>query len=159
MGLFAISIKVKAQEQIKGQEWKSIVTLRTTRDEVEKRFGKPDESDDSGPVKLYKLENYNLLVNYAHGCNNTEKSDYNVPQNTVTHFTVYLKFGKKIPLTALNIDKTKFEKTVLPSETYLSNNDEGVSYRISEDEVWVISIDFYPKKEDYKLNCSKLSKK
>lgn len=152
IGLIVLSIEIKAQKEAKEQEWKSIAVLQTTRAEVEKQFGKSAKGWEKGMV-LYELEHYNLLVLYSKGCTGKNDEDYNVPLDTVTHFTVYLK--KEIPLSIINIDKMKFEKTVLPPNFSLSSMDEGVTYRISADEMWLISIDYYPKKEQYKFKCQK----
>lgn len=156
------SISANAQNKAEAQEWKSIVTLKTTRAELENQFGKPSESWGKGQSSgLYKLAYYNLLVNYSKGCTGKPQNgndEYDVPPETVTHFTVYLK--EDLPLSILNIDRTKFEKIIIsPIEIVLDSVEEGVNYRISEDEIWAISIYYRPKKADYNLVCQKKSDK
>lgn len=154
--LLVFSISVNAQKIAEAQEWKSIVTLKTTRAELENRFGTSGEGWGKGAM-LYELEDFNLLVIYSNGCTGDKNADYDVPPDTVLIYTVYLK--EKMPLSAMNIDRTKFKKTVYPPGVYLENEDQGVTYRISNDEHWIIKISYRPKKADYKLVCQKKSDK
>lgn len=159
-GIIVFISNVKGQQQTERQEWKSIRILHTTRLQVEKQFGAPTDDREFKFQSLYKQKDYNLLVYYNKRCTSSEDiNNYDVPPDTVKYLIVYLK--KPMLLSAFNIDIknldiTKFEKTMEPQGRYLNDIDENVTYRLSDnDETSVISIDYRPKKEDYKLNCAK----
>ncbi len=158
-GIIVFSSNVKGQQQTKGQEWKSIKILRTTRSEVEKQFGEPTDDREFKFQSLYEQKDYNLLVYYNKGCtDSTDVDNYDVPAETVKNLIVYLK--EPMSLSAFNIDiknldTTKFEKYWGHQSASLEEIDEGITYRLSaaSDEASVISISYRPKKKEQIKLC------
>jgi len=128
------------------KEWRGIVPLRSTRADVERTLGKPN-----APYGRYKIENEEADIGYSGDrCDN----GWNVPRDTVIRILVSLS-GKR-RLSEFNLDMNKFKKwsdTHLIGNTYYTNRDEGVTYRVLENGV-VLSIYYEPTTEDEGLQCA-----
>jgi hypothetical protein len=148
--LFAILLFFSASN---AGEWCGIKPLYSTRQDVERILGMPDEKDYS----LFKLEKEVVIIDYSNGvCSDDSYKHYNVPKNTVLSFTVHSKW---IPLSKLTVDKTKFKliKLLQPNIFWYSNEEEGIRYDVRND--MVISAEYLPTANDNHLLCPAKSQK
>ena len=118
------------------KEWRGIVPLKSTRADVERLLGPPDE-----PLTFtYYLANDIVGVEYSkYGCKpapvvagwpTPPLEGWDVRPDTVIAIRTTLK--KRIPLSSLSIDLTKFKKiraSHVPTHFYYVNRDSGFTIR------------------------------
>lgn len=91
--------------QTKG--WRDIVPLHSTRKDVERLLGVPQES--RGVSSTYQTDEGKVLAFYSAGPYEKGKSEgWNVPRDTVVSITFYPK--GKMPVSDLRLNRTKYEK-------------------------------------------------
>ena len=117
--------------QRKGNEWRGIVPLHSTREDVEQLLG-----SSSGFCKcLYKTDAENIRVNYSIGrCGQGERSNSDVPPDTVLGVTVHPK--NRPLLCELEVDIKKLKKTEDPElrgTFWYDNDEEGITYYVLPD--------------------------
>ena len=122
---------------LEAAEWRGIIPLKSTRADVERLLGKPDN------YKRYEFENERASIQYETvPGDRTDRCDCFVQIDTV--LDIYVDVEVEMKFSVLNIDKTKFEKTIppkYPNITVYSNWKDGIIYEIDEkdDRVWNIS--------------------
>ncbi|MEP6924165.1 MAG: hypothetical protein ABI954_06850 [Pyrinomonadaceae bacterium] len=149
----ALSLPCLAQENNKSPDLKFIKLFHTTRTEVERVFGKSEDSNDKHEG-FYKSKEFNLLITYSYGkCTDKDNSGWNIPRETVTHLNVH--FGMKpVLFSSLNLDRSKFQSgRAYHQGFFLENVAEGISLSIAEDETQVYSISYFPNKNSTPLKC------
>jgi len=128
------------------KDWRGVVPLRSTRADVERLLGKPN-----APYGRYNIENEEADITYSsERCAN----GWNVPRDTVIRILVSLSGNRN--LSEFRVDPNKFRKesdTHLTGNTYYTNRDQGVTYRVLESGV-VLSIYYEPTNEDDSLRCA-----
>jgi hypothetical protein len=128
------------------KDWRGIIPLRSTRADVEGALGKPN-----APYGRYHIKNEEADITYSgERCRN----GWNVPPDTVIRIAVSLSGNRK--LSEFNLDPNKFRKesdTQLTGNTYYTNREQGVTYRVLENGT-VVSIYYGPTKEDEGLRCA-----
>jgi hypothetical protein len=132
------------------KEWRGIVPLKSTRADVERLLGAPDEPGGT----LYILENENVLVWYSNGSCERNPKGWNVPRGVVTEFTVY--YATKLPASTLKLDESKYEKFNDPEVkrfVYYKNEDEGILIQVDTNLGVVNNITFFPEAKDNYLRC------
>jgi hypothetical protein len=155
--IFVTAILCSAQTPI--NEWQGIKPLHSTRNDVEKLFGKPMK----GETHLYDTPEVRVSVYYNKGtCKENKSNSFDVPRGTVFSFLVSFKTSFNVREI---IDKSSqpFEKVADPkmegqfqyfsqdgsvriaTEISSDNNIEGVRYII-----------YSPTKADDYLRCSSL---
>ena len=103
------------------KEWRSIIPLRSTRGDVERLFGKPNQ------LGHYQIQNEKVSIWYSEGaCKSSPESlakancECLVAKDTVLRIAVTL--DSPIKISELGIDKKKYERTPIeayqPSATY-----------------------------------------
>lgn len=139
---------------VPGKEWRGIVPLHSTRDDVIRLFG---VSSDGGAY-AYTFENEQVFFHYQ-----TQDSEcgkiwgrWNVPLDTVLGLTIYPKI--KALFTDLKLDMSKFKKNKihLPGMYRYVNEEEGISYAV--DDGVAAQIDYFPAAADKRLACPKEEK-
>jgi len=113
------------------KSWRGITPLKSTRADVERLLGKPNN------LGRYQFENERASIHYAEtGCDRPSDCTCLVPKDTVLH--VFVTIEVEMKFSALKIDKAKYEKRrdrhLLTFVSY-SNADEGVVYIVADDEV------------------------
>lgn len=133
----------------RGKEWRGIVPLKSTRADVERLFGKPNQ------LGRYEIENERVSIFYAERpCNNS----YNLAQTNCyclvakdTVFRISVTLDRAVKVARLGIDKKNYERTLVnaaePTATY-ADFTEGIVYTISESEDAVTHIVYLPSAKD-----------
>lgn len=137
--------------EVRAKEWRGIVPLKSTRADVERLFGKPNEQG------LYQIQNERVSIWYSKGpCDSMSAAvakpncECLVAKDTVLRIAV--TFDSPVKDSKLGIDKKKYERTVVdgtyrPTATY-ADFTEGVVYTIRESEDVVTNIDHLPSAKD-----------
>lgn len=133
------------------KEWRGITPLKSTRDEVERLLGKPNQ------LGRYEIQNERATITYSKGlCNGAVGAlakvncECLVPKDTVLKIAV--TFDSAIKVSDLGINKRKYERTAVdrayrPTATY-SDFTMGVVYTIRESDDAVTNIDYLPSAKD-----------
>lgn len=140
---------------VSAKEWRGIVPLSSTRADVERLFGKPNELD------RYEVNGERADIIYSDGpCkgwyHSLEKTNCKcmVPKDTVLSIYVepdQLKFSK------LRIDKSKFTRTAIVVGNAMfsySNATDGIVYTVDEVHDEVIDVEYLPSFAD----CERLTR-
>jgi hypothetical protein len=125
------------------KEWRGIVPLKSTRADVERLLGKPNE------LGRYQFENERAYIRYSNGCDRLADCLYLVPKDIVVD--IYVNLEVELKFSDLNIDRTKYEKTKsthLPTIVTYANNEEGIIYTVDEKDDEVTDIDYLPAARD-----------
>lgn len=134
----------------------NIVPLRSTRADVERKYGPPMDDLKS----LYDTDGARILVFYqkercADGGAKSQatRRGWDVPIDTVLFFRVSPK--SRISLRELGVDETKYQKFVSPLDATTYYNDEaaGISIAVGSTERWVKEITYSPTSKDGHLRC------
>jgi hypothetical protein len=144
------SLILPASRLPRPKEWRGIVPLKSTRADVERLLGAPDEPGGT----LYILENENVHVWYSNRSCERDPKGWNVPRGVVTEFTVY--YATKVPASTLKLDESKYKKFNDPDVTslvYYNNEDEGILVQVDTNWGIVNNITFYPEAKDNYLRC------
>lgn len=129
---------------ISAQEWRRIVPLHTTCDDV-KAILKVD--DCKIPVSNYKIANTAYNINFSNG-----DDEWNVPRGTVTG--AIIRFQSDIKLKELGVDLEGFEivpEDDLPNAWIYRNDKKGIRISVQTmtdggAEKYVTGIQLYPSK-------------
>lgn len=130
--------------------WRDITPLTSTRADVERLFGKPND------LGRYEIENERAYIFYSEGqCTGRyrnlteEKCECLVAKDTVLRIAVTLDRGVK----SGRFDKTKFKRERLRSggsrSTY-SDLDDGIVYTVDDSDGLITAIDYWPSITDCK---------
>jgi len=132
-------------ENASAKEWRGIVPLKSTRAEVERRFGKPNERGD------YELNDERVSIDYADGpCVDLyftlgkENCKCLVAKGTV--MSIYVQPTVKRKFSGLKLDLTRFTRQAIvpyPDNFAYYNPTEGVDYTVDESEDEIKTIDYY----------------
>jgi hypothetical protein len=135
--------------------WKEIVTLRSTRAEVEKMMGKGEEH---AFIAYYPVKNGGLHIEYSDGrCRPGQYRGWKVPEGTVIEL-VYAPFNSPPVFSSFHLDISKFRITrespdVPELITYICD-DEGIAYTVQLDGT-VSEIRYFQATQYERLRCSK----
>ncbi len=137
-----------------GKGWRGIIPLHSTRADVERLLGAPEEPDTKH-VSVHKLENEVVSIIYATGppCGKDAPSGWQVPRGTVVHITVAPRTAMR--LADLKLDESKYKRMgdghLIDVASYI-NEEEGIKVAVFQDDV-VTYITYFPAKEDNHLLC------
>ncbi len=126
--------------------WRGLVPLHSTRTDVEKILGVPEQS---GSTAIYRTNQGVIEVNYAVAPCKGKTLGWNVPADTVLE----IHFAPK-DREPLKIDKTRFLLAVghVARPTYINLRD-GLKYEFLPDET-LYSISYIPDKRNQRLRCA-----
>lgn len=148
-GLFLSSLILTNQLNVKSQDWRQIVPLKSTRAEVERLLG----STTGAYFGQYELKQGSLFIEYSSGpCRPERKGGWNVPRDVVimVHFTP--KKGKRIA--DLKLDPKKFRIIVddhVIGALYYVNDEDGVTYAVQGGKIEF--VEYHAAKKDEHLYC------
>ena len=141
------------QQTVFAKEWHGIVPLKSTRADVERLLGKPNE------LGLYELNGEAASMIYSSGpCKglyrSLEKANCRclVPKDTV--LSIYVEPRQPQKFSALGIARSKFTRTAIVSSADLfsySDLNEGIVYTIDESKNEIRDIEFLPSSSDCKV--------
>jgi hypothetical protein len=134
---------------VKGQDWRQIVPLKSKRAEVERLLG----ATSTAYFAEYELKQGSLFIEYSSGpCRIERKGGWNVPRDVV----IMVSFTPKhrIRIATLKLDPKKFRRVVddhVIGIYYYINDAEGITYQVQSGKVdWV---EYHPAKRDEHLYC------
>jgi hypothetical protein len=134
---------------VKGQDWRQIVPLKSTRDEVERIFG----ATTTAYFAEYELKQGSLFIEYSSGpCKAERKGGWNVPRDVVIMVSFTPKHKTRIA--TLKLDPKKFRKVVddhVIGVLYYVNDEEGITYQVQSGRVDF--VEYHPAKRDEHLYC------
>ena len=129
-----------------GKEWKGLTPLRSTRADVERLLGKPNQ------LGRYEIQNERVTITYSEGpCISAFGALAEANCECLVAKDIVLKiavtFDSPVTVSKLAIDKKKYERTAVdaayePTATY-SDFTEGVVYTIRESDDAVTNIDYF----------------
>lgn len=141
---------------LQSNSWRSIRPLHSTRDDVERTFGKPQRQlITQAYVYITTEEKFEVL--YSEGpCTVSSVGKWNVPVDTVLQITVYPQ--RTLPLDDLDLDDTKYAKAPdpnIPNSFFLINRAEGVMIQTQKRDGYeqVMAIEYSRSGDDIKLLC------
>jgi hypothetical protein len=142
-----------------GKGWRGITPLHSTRADVERLLGPPEEPDKKH-VSVHKLENEVVSIIYATGppCGEDMPSGWQVHAGIVVDITVAPRTTMR--LSDLKLDESKYKRMDgghLSDVAYYINKEEGIEVEVIKDEV--ASITYFPAEEDNHLHCPKSQQK
>ena len=146
--LTAFLVMLPTCAQPKPIGWHGLVPLRSTRSDVIRLFGPPNVDG-----RYYEIDNYTVHIDYSDGPCEKGKSGWKVPRDTV--ISISLAPTQDLKFSDLQIDKQKYKKSKdgeLPGIVYYTNDAEGITISVSEDEVR--NIYYNPKSKDDHLRCT-----
>ena len=153
--LVHVSISAICLAQESTPAWSTLIPLKSTRSEVEKILGKPDQTFDS--YALYRNGDGLFSVWYSlGGCGHKiEGLQWNVPKGLMT--SLFVRANKTMPMTKYisNIDDYRREEMPYDRILYVSPN-EGLIFetiKSKDRDKLVYSVTLDPTKEQDKLRC------
>jgi hypothetical protein len=145
--LTALLLMVPTCPQRKPMGWHGVIPLRSTRADVVRLLGPPNVDG-----RYYEINNNTVHIDYSDGPCEKRKTGWNVPRDTVV--SISLAPTNDLKFSELQIDKKKYKKSMdgeLPNVVYYTNNAEGITISVSEDEVR--NIYYSPTSKDEHLRC------
>lgn len=147
---FLLFLMLANQNYVKGQDWRRIVPLKSTRADVERLLG-PTKEPYFG---VYHLKEGVLDIEYSSGpCSPERKGGWNVPKDVV--ITVNFSPKRKTRIGDLKLDRTKFRKIVdeqVIGILYYVNDEEGITYQVQSGKVDY--VEYGPVRRDEHLYCA-----
>lgn len=149
VALFLPFLILTNQFNVKGQDWRQIVPLKSTRAEVERLLG----STTGAYFAQYELKQGSLFIEYSSGpCKAERKGGWNVPKDVVTmvHFTP----KHRTRIADLKLDPKKFRKIVddhVIGALYYVNDEDGITYAVQNGRVDF--VEYHSAKRDENLYC------
>jgi hypothetical protein len=130
-----------------GRGGQGLVPLRSTKVDVERLLGTPEETGD---ITWYRARGDLVGVVYAASRCQGRLLGWNVAANTVLEINV--KPQNKYNLAELNLDKSKFVRAYGHVGQVYINLDEGIRYELSPDDN-VETISYIPSTANNRLRC------
>ncbi|HEV2913029.1 MAG TPA: hypothetical protein VGX92_06915 [Pyrinomonadaceae bacterium] len=130
---------------LRAAEWRGITPLKSSRADVERLLGQPNK------LGRYEFENERAYVHYARGssCQQTDDCWCSAPADTVLY--IYVEMEVEVKLSALSLDKSKYKKYTSPQDPAIAtytNDDEGITYHVNQEDGTVTAIDYLPASRD-----------
>lgn len=125
------------------EPWKGITPLKSTRSDVERVLGKPN--DGSG----YKMRDVYVRVYYREGLKSNASCESMVGEDVVIRIRVYPTKKKKLARQDLDLKKftVEIDPHLLVYETYYSR-ELGIVYNVSRSSRAIESITYLPSAKD-----------
>lgn len=134
---------------VKGQDWRQIVPLKSTRADVERLLG----TTTGAYFAQYELKQGSLFIEYSSGpCRPERKGGWNVPRDVVITVNFTPKHRRRIA--DLKLDPKKFRKVVddhVIGVLYYVNDEEGITYQVQSGKIDF--VEYHPAKRDEHLYC------
>jgi hypothetical protein len=155
LGIFILILVVPIYSQ--NQDWRRLIALESTREEVEKILGKSDKYFET--YGTYHTATGKFAVWYSKGgCHkNVEGLQYNVPARKMTRLLVYLDKSLSLETYISNIKEYEKQESPGGSSRYLyTSPDETTIYQTimkKDGTEFVYTIEIQPSKNKQQLLC------
>ena len=148
--LFSLLTLVLMTQTSLAKEWRGIVPLRSTRADVERRFGKPDKWGN------YEFKDERVSFRYGGGhCKGfyltLGEDNCKCLLNKDTVMAIDVEPTGKRKISDLKLDMKKFRRTPInpfPHTFEYDNVAEGITYIVDEPEDEIRSIEYYASSDD-----------
>jgi hypothetical protein len=137
------------------KEWRGLSPLKSTRTDVERLLGPPDDNFEDRLLTYYLTDEV-VSISFAANpdCRQTLTTDsWNVSAETVTGIRITLRH--QVPVNEAGIDLTKLEKrrgdNDVAEHFYYSNADEGFSVEVGQN--YLMGYVYGPRSKQRKLLC------
>ena len=148
-GLFLPFLILTHRPNVKGQDWRQIIPLESTRADVERLLG----STTGAYFGEYELKQGSLFIEYSSGpCRPERKGGWNVPRDVV--IMVNFSPKRRTRIAELKLDPKKFKKVVdehVIGILYYVNDEEGITYQVQRGKIDF--VEYGPKQRDAHLYC------
>lgn len=141
--VFVCAIWLCSASILHAKEWRGIRPLKSTRADVEKLLGKPNN------LGRYEFEDERAYIDYSKGCDRVDDCLCLAPKDTVIDIFVTLESDLK--LSDLKIDRTKYHKTRsthLPGIVTYANDEDGIIYTVDDEDDEVMHMTYLPTARD-----------
>jgi hypothetical protein len=144
--IFAILALAIFEQHLFAREWRGILPLKSTRADVERLLGKPNE------LGRYEVNGETAAIIYSDGpCQglyrSLEKDNCKCLVVKDAVLSIYVEPEQALKFSSLGIDKSKFSRTPIvagPGLFSYSNLSDGVVYTVDEAEDDVTNIEYLP---------------
>jgi hypothetical protein len=151
ISLYCLISVLTLASQSEAKEWRGIVPLRSTRQDVERILGSPtrqtpaDANYDAGDVRVF--------VTFSEGDCNKWPYGWDVPAGTVQEIHVYPT--KVLPLSEINLDPGKYRETLDVHHRVLlyADEEEGFDIVSHESDRRVHIFSYYPPAKERHRQC------
>jgi hypothetical protein len=148
--MFSLILSLLVAQNVIGKDWRGIVPLKSTRADVESRFGKPDKWGQ------YEVNDERVSFHYSDGpCNDLYetlgKDNCKCLVQKGTVMSIFVEPTVKRKFSDLKLDLTRFKRTAIapfPHTFEYDNPTEGIDYTVDESEDEVTTIDYYATPDD-----------
>lgn len=148
--IFSLLALVLLCQNSMAKDWRGIVPLKTTRAEVERRFGKPNKWGN------YEFKDERVSFHYGGGpCKGLylalREDNCKCLVNQGTVMSIFVKPTVKRKISDLKLDMQKFERTPItpfPHTFEYDNITEGITYTVDEPADEVTTVTYYPSPVD-----------
>ena len=159
--LFSLLILAFLPQSGLSKDWRGIVPLKSTRRDVERRFGKPDKWGD------YVFKGERVSFDYGQGsCKGLYlilgKDNCKCLADEDAVMSIFVEPTVKTRISDLNLDLKKFTRTPIapfPQTFEYHNPEEGLVYTVDESEDEIMHITYYPSTFDCQDIISKRTPK
>lgn len=153
MAVFCLGLILIQSEATEAKGWRGLVPLHSTRAEVERLLGSPDDARKEHSL-VYKTENEVVIVDYAGDkpCGPGILDGWQVPRGTMTSMTVSPR--KRLRLSELRVDESRYKKIPdihRPDVVKYMDDEAGESITVYQGEVQYIT--YFPAAQDDYLRC------
>lgn len=147
--LFLPFLILTSRVHVKGQDWRQIVPLKSTRAEVERILG----ATTGAYFAQYELKQGSLFIEYSSGpCKPERKGGWNVPKDVVIRVNFSPKHRTRIA--DLKLAPKKFRRVVdnhVIGILYYVNDEEGITYQVQSGRIDF--VEYGPARRDEHLYC------
>lgn len=148
--LFATMALVVLAQDSMAKDWRGIVPLKSTRADVERLLGKPNE------LGVYQFDNERASIDYSLGeCGGLyrplEKDNCKCMLAKDTVLSVYVEYEIRPSFSALKIDRRKYTRSPIvsgPDMFSYSNRTEGLIYTVDESDDKLMEVVYLPAAKD-----------
>jgi hypothetical protein len=134
-----------------GKEWRGLVPLHSTRQDVERIFGKPISKTRWNAV--YKKGRQRVLITFSKGGCRKNSYGWKVPAGRVEYIYVYPP--EDLTLDDLKLDLSKYRRSLDVHQRILhyTDDEEGFEISVVESNKRVMISTYYPTVNDDHMRC------
>ena len=150
LGFFCLAI-LSASGYSYAKEWRSIIPLHSTRADVERLLGPPDDPNTGD----YHTKTERILIDYSRGLFCDQNNIWKVPKDTVVGIIVYPRKAPRLSSLKLNLNEFSQDQSgdVIGVNNY-KNMKDGLRLTVIDGKVE--SFHYFPSAKDDAFRCPDL---